>query len=37
VLGDWCQCYGTRLIDLDAADFARLAPLSQGLVEVTIR
>jgi hypothetical protein len=25
-----------RLIDLDAANFARLAPLSQGLTEVTI-
>ena len=36
VLGDFCQCYGTRLIDLDAADFQRLAPLSQGLQEVTI-
>ena len=36
VLNDYCQCYGTRLIDLDAADFQRLAPLSQGLTEVTI-
>jgi len=35
-LGDWCQCYGSRLIDLDRSDFARLAPLSQGLQEVTI-
>jgi hypothetical protein len=35
-LGDWCQCLGTRLIDLDDDAFARLAPLSQGLQEVTI-
>ena len=35
-LTDFCQCYGTRLIDLDVRDFARLAPLSQGLQEVTI-
>lgn len=39
-LTDWCQCYqGTateRLIDLDARDFARLAPLARGLVTVEI-
>jgi hypothetical protein len=35
-LGDFCQCYGSRVIDLDRAIFAALAPLSQGLMEVTI-
>ena len=34
-LGDWCAC-PRRAIDLDAPVFAALAPLSQGLVEVTI-
>jgi hypothetical protein len=36
VLDDFCQCYGTRVIDLATSDFARLAPLSQGIVTVTI-
>jgi rare lipoprotein A (peptidoglycan hydrolase) len=36
VLNDWCQCFDKRLIDLDARDFARLAPLSQGLVNVEV-
>jgi hypothetical protein len=35
ILGDWCACPG-RAIDLDVPIFAALAPLSQGLVEVTI-
>lgn len=35
-LVDVCQCYGARLIDLEPAAFARLAPLSVGLVEVKI-
>ena len=35
VLGDWCAC-PRRAIDLDAPVFAALAPLSQGLVEVTV-
>jgi hypothetical protein len=35
VLGDWCAC-PRRAIDLDAPVFAALAPLSQGLMEVTI-
>jgi rare lipoprotein A (peptidoglycan hydrolase) len=35
-LTDSCQCYGTRLVDLDVRDFSQLAPLSQGLTEVTI-
>ena len=39
-LTDWCAC-GSRhghdtLIDLDDADFARLAPLSAGVVEVSV-
>jgi hypothetical protein len=36
VLDDFCQCYGTRVIDLATSDFARLAPLSQGIVTVTV-
>lgn len=35
-LTDWCQCYGTRLLDLSDDAFARLAPLSRGLVRVQI-
>lgn len=35
-LTDWCQCYGTRLIDLDKSDFARLAAPSRGLLQVTV-
>ena len=35
-LTDSCQCFGTRLIDLDAAAFAALAPLSAGLVNVEV-
>jgi hypothetical protein len=35
VLDDWCAC-PDRVIDLAAADFAELAPLSQGIVLVTI-
>lgn len=35
-LSDWCQCYGTRLVDLSHEAFARLAPLSRGLVEVRV-
>lgn len=40
VLSDWCQCYrGTdreRVIDLSDDAFRRLAPLSAGLVRVTV-
>jgi Lytic transglycolase len=36
LLNDWCAC-PRRLIDLSAGSFARLAPLSRGLVVVTIR
>lgn len=35
-LTDWCQCLGTRLVDLDSRSFARLAPLRQGILSVTI-
>jgi len=37
ILSDWCQCYGARVIDLDARSFALLAPLSRGVVKVTVR
>ncbi len=40
VLSDFCACgsrHGTdTLIDLDDADFAKLAPLSRGVVSVTV-
>jgi hypothetical protein len=36
VLGDWCACPGSRIIDLDDNVFARLAPLSRGVREVTV-
>jgi hypothetical protein len=35
-LGDWCQCYGSRLIDLDVRDFARLGDPSLGLLNVEV-
>ena len=35
-LTDSCQCYGSRLIDLSRDAFSRLAPLSRGLLEVTV-
>lgn len=35
-LTDYCGCYGTRLVDLDAATFAQLAPLSRGLIRVEV-
>jgi len=41
VISDWCQCLrgkpDERIIDLARSDFALLAPLSQGLVRVTIQ
>jgi len=37
-LTDWCLCsHGNRLIDLDDASFAKLAPLSAGVIAVTIK
>lgn len=35
-LSDFCQCYGTRLIDLSDDAFGRLAPLSRGLLRVDV-
>ena len=35
-LSDWCACGGGRVVDLDAAAFAALAPLSRGVVRVTV-
>lgn len=37
-LSDWCLCTGSprRVIDLDSRSFAQLAPLSRGIVAVTI-
>lgn len=34
-LGDWCACR-TRIIDLPASAFARLAPLSVGVIRVSV-
>jgi rare lipoprotein A (peptidoglycan hydrolase) len=33
---DWCQCYGSRVIDLYSDAFRRLAPLSEGTISVTV-
>jgi len=33
---DWCQCYGTRVIDLYSDAFRQLAPLSRGTTRVTV-
>ena len=35
-LTDWCLCGHGRVIDLDSRAFARLAPLSVGVLRVTI-
>jgi len=35
-LTDWCACKGNRVIDLSDEDFARLAPLSAGVIPVTV-
>lgn len=35
-LADWCQCLGSRLLDLSDDAFRQLAPLSRGLVAVTV-
>lgn len=34
---DWCQCYGTRVIDLYSDAFRRLGPLGEGTITVTVR
>lgn len=40
ILDDWCQCYrntkSERVIDLSGADFKALAPLSRGILKVSI-
>jgi hypothetical protein len=33
---DWCQCYGTRVIDLYSDAFRAIAPLSSGTTRVTV-
>jgi hypothetical protein len=35
-LTDWCACPGGRIIDLDLASFARLAPPSRGVLKVSV-
>jgi rare lipoprotein A (peptidoglycan hydrolase) len=36
-LTDWCACRGERVIDLSDEDFQRLAPLTAGVIRVTVR
>jgi hypothetical protein len=36
-LTDWCACPGGRVIDLDSRSFAALAPLSVGVLRVSVR
>jgi rare lipoprotein A (peptidoglycan hydrolase) len=33
---DWCQCHGTRVIDLYSDAFRQIAPLSSGTTRVTV-
>jgi rare lipoprotein A (peptidoglycan hydrolase) len=33
---DWCACPGSRVIDLYSDAFQRLAPLSEGTIQVTV-
>jgi hypothetical protein len=35
-LTDWCACPGGRVIDLDSRSFAALAPLSAGVLSVSV-
>ena len=35
-LTDWCQCYGSRVLDLDVRSFARLGSPALGLVWVEV-
>lgn len=35
-LVDWCACKGSRIIDLQPAAFRRLAPLSRGVIDVSV-
>ena len=36
-LVDWCACEGERVIDLYGDAFRRLAPLGEGIVDVSVR
>ena len=36
-LADWCACPGGRVLDLYGSAFSRLAPLSRGVVRVTVQ
>jgi hypothetical protein len=36
-LSDWCACGHGRVIDLDDRSFAKLAPLSAGVITVKVR
>jgi rare lipoprotein A (peptidoglycan hydrolase) len=36
-LTDWCGCSWARVIDLDYRSFRQLAPLSRGIVSVTVQ
>lgn len=36
-LVDWCACVGDRVIDLYGDAFRRLAPLSEGVLRVSVR
>lgn len=36
LVSDYCQCGGNRIIDLSDDAFRRLAPLSKGLIQVTV-
>jgi rare lipoprotein A (peptidoglycan hydrolase) len=33
---DWCQCYGSRVIDLYSDAFSRLGSLSEGTIRVKV-
>ena len=35
-LSDWCLCPGGRIVDLDRRSFVQLAPLSRGVIPVTV-
>lgn len=36
-LTDWCLCRDRRVVDLDHRSFQQLAPLSRGVIAVTVR
>lgn len=35
-LTDWCLCRDDRIVDLDAASFAKLSPLDRGIIRVIV-